>query len=63
MILVMFVLDVAACLMRLMRVLMWRLAHAIDGCVDMDGCFVFALCVFFVLVECANSIIYCVCMH
>ena len=33
-------LDVAVCLM---CVLMQLLAHAVDGCVDMDDCFVFAL--------------------
>ena len=43
----MLMLDVAVCLMCLMRLLMWLLAHAVDGCVDMDGCFVFALCLFF----------------
>ena len=35
--------DGAVCLMCLMRLLMWLLAHAVDGCVDMDDCFVFAL--------------------
>ena len=39
-------LDVAVCLMCLMRLLMWLLAHAVDGGVDMDGCFVLALCFF-----------------
>ena len=28
---------------------MWLLAHAVDGCVDMDGCFVLALFCFFVM--------------
>ena len=46
MILMMLMLDVAVCLMCLMRLLMWLLAHAVDGGVDMDGCFVLALSFF-----------------
>ena len=38
--------DGAVCLMCLMRLLMWLLAHAVDGGVDLDGCFVLALCFF-----------------
>ena len=46
MMLMMLMMDGAVCLMCLMRLLMWLLAHAVDGGVDMDGCFVLALCFF-----------------
>ena len=46
MMLMMLMLDVAVCLLCLMCLLLWLLAHTVDGCVDMDGCFVFALCLF-----------------
>ena len=46
MMLMMLMLDGAVCLMCLMRLLMWLLAHAVDGGVDMDGCFVLAHCFF-----------------
>ena len=52
--LMMLMLDGAVCLMCLMRLLMWLLAHAVDGGVDMDGCFVLALCFFGRTNECAK---------